>query len=168
MNVIFSRRSIRRYKSVQLTSEQVELLLKAAMCAPSARNERPWEFIVVDDRSILDKISETHPYAKMLRTAPCAIIICALPGKSPGFSDAYFPQDCAAATQNILLQAASMGLGSVWCGVYPREDRIKGINEIFHLPSDVIPFNVIAIGHPDEVPKPMEKYDPKIIHHNKW
>jgi nitroreductase len=168
MNEIFNRRSIRRYKDTPLSADQVDLLMKAAMCAPSARNIRPWEFIFIDDRSILERIAEVHPFAKMLHTAPCAIIVCALPDKSPGVSDVYFPQDCAAATENILLQACSMGLGSVWCGVYPRQERLSGISAVLQLPSDVIPFNVIAIGYADEIPRPMEKFDSKIIHHNKW
>ena len=169
MKEIFERRSIRRYTGAPVSEEQIDLLLRAAMCAPSARNARPWEFMIITDRDLLDKIADVHPYAKMLKTAPCAIIVCALPERSASdASGGYFQQDCAAATQNILLQAVSMGLGSVWCGVYPRPERIKSIRELLCLPEHVIPFNVIAVGYPDEEPRPMEKYDKSIIHKNKW
>jgi nitroreductase len=168
MNEIFERRSIRSYAPEPLKPEEIDLLLRAAMCAPTARNARPWEFLVVTDRAQLDRLSEALPYAKMLRTAPCAVIVCALPGKRPGTSDVYFPQDCAAATQNILLQAVSMGLGGVWCGVYPRAERIDGIRAIASLPEHVVPFNVIALGHPAERPAPADRYDPGIVHFDRW
>jgi len=121
------------------------------MLAPSAHNSRPWEFIAVTKREILDEIAEIHPYGKMCKTATAAIIIVAIPqsGKVEGF----FPQDCAAATQNILLEAVSMELGACWCAIYPKDELIAHFRRIFDIKEPKIPFCVIALGTPDESPK---------------
>ncbi|MDR2578590.1 MAG: nitroreductase family protein [Chitinispirillales bacterium] len=150
-NYIKSRRSIRHYDPAKPVGRaELDQLLEAAMYAPSACNSRPWEFIAVTKREILDDIARTHPFAGMCATAAAAIIVVAIPQE--GRPEGYFPQDCGAATQNILLQAASMGLGTCWCGVYPRDERIAHIRELFNIPQPKIPFNVIAIGFPDEAP----------------
>ena len=147
---ISSRRSVRQYKEgAEVSKEQVHSLLEAAMHAPSACNTRPWEFIVIRNRELLNKIADNHPHAKMLSTASLAILVCALPEVQSGISDGFFPQDCGAATQNILLQAAEMELGSCWCGVYPKEPLIAKIKEILNLPENSTPFNIIAIGVAD-------------------
>jgi len=149
--LIENRRSIRKYKTgVKITREQINRLLGAAMMAPSACNSRPWEFIAVTKRETLNEIVRVHPYTKMCETASVAIIVVAVP--QTGNPEGYFPQDCAAATENILLEAVSMGLGACWCGVYPRDVRIESIRKIFNIPEPKIPFNVIAIGTPDEAP----------------
>lgn len=150
---IRSRRSIRKYKAgTEVTGEQIELMLEAAMMAPSACNSRPWEFIVVQSRDKLDKIREVHPFAKMLSSASLAIVVCALPEAQKGVSEGFFPQDCAAAAQNILLQATELGLGSCWCGVYPKKENMKNVQEALGITS--LPFNVIAIGAADVSPEP--------------
>ena len=149
---IEKRSSIRKFQADKpVTRGQLDRLLNAAMLAPSACNSRPWEFIAVTKREILDEIVRLHPYAGMCATATAAIIVVAIPqtGEKP---QGYFPQDCAAATQNILLEAVSMGLGTCWCGVYPREERIASIRKLFNIVEPKIPFNVIAIGIPDQVP----------------
>jgi nitroreductase len=160
--VVRTRRSIRKYKSgAKVSDEQIKQLLEAAMLAPSACNTRPWEFIVVRDRDKLDQIRKTHPYTGMLETASLAIVICALPESQAevnnGLAVGYYPQDCGAATQNILIQAIELGLGTCWCGVYPKEDRIAEMREI--LGTTKIPFNVIAVGVPDEDPASRGCYD---------
>jgi nitroreductase len=125
--LIESRHSIRKFDSGRpVTKEQLDRLLAAAMLAPSACNSRPWEFIAVTKREILDEIARVHPYAMMCQTATAAIIVVALPQSKEG-PEGYFPQDCGAATENILLEAVSMGLGACWCGVYPRDQRITSI-----------------------------------------
>jgi nitroreductase len=150
-NPIENRRSIRKYRTDKpVTKEQLNKLLEAAMLAPSACNTRPWEFIAVTKRETLDKIAEIHPYAQMCLTAPAAIIVIAIPQVE--MPEGYFPQDCGAATQNILLEAASMGLGTCWCGVYPKEERIISVRGLFNIQEPKIPFNVIAVGTPDESP----------------
>ena len=149
---INARRSIRKYKTdIPVTKEQLDRLLYAAMHAPSACNTRPWEFIAITKREVLDKIAQTHPYADMCKTATAAIIVVAVPQQ--GMAEGYFPQDCGAATENILLEAAGMGLGTCWCGVYPKEARMAEMAELFGIREPKIPFCVIAIGVPDESPK---------------
>jgi len=149
--MIESRRSIRKYlPGKPVTKEQLDRMMGAAMLAPSACNSRPWEFFAVTRREILDEIARIHPYAKMCETATAAIIVVATP--QTGVPEGYFPQDCGAATQNILLEAESMGLGTCWCGVYPREERMASISKLLNLKDPKIPFNVIAVGYPDESP----------------
>ena len=158
LEAIRARRSIRAYNpSLEVTQEQTDQLLEAAMLAPSACNTRPWEFVVVRGRENLNKIADIHPYAQMLRTATLAIIVCALPEIQKDIATGYFPQDCGAATENILIAAAGLDLGTCWCGVYPKEERIREIREI--LGTDKLPFNVIAVGVPDEDPAPRGGYD---------
>ena len=149
---IEKRRSVRKFQAGKPVSrEQLNRLLEAAMLAPSACNTRPWEFIAVTKREVLREIAKVHPYAGMCESAAAAIIVVALP--QTGMGEGYFPQDCAAATENILLEAVSMGLGACWCGVYPKDERMVSIRALFGIPPPKIPFNVIAIGTPDESPK---------------
>ena len=150
--LIEKRRSIRKFqKAKPVTREQLRQLLEAAMLAPSANNLRPWEFIAVTKRETLDEIASIHRNANMCKTATAAIVVVALPqADNP---EGYFPQDCAAATENILLEATSMGLGTCWCGVYPRGDRVAAFRSLFKIREPKIPFNVIAIGTPDEAPE---------------
>ena len=153
IEAIENRRSIRKFNPDKpVTKEQLNRLLEAAMLAPSACNSRPWEFIVVTKREVLDEIARIHPYAGMCATATAAIIVVAIP-QTKNVPEGYFPQDCGAATQNILLEAASLGLGTCWCGVYPRDELIPSIRKIFNISEPKIPFNVIAIGTPAEAPQ---------------
>jgi len=148
-----NRRSIRKFKADKpVTKEQINCLLKAAMLAPSACNTRPWEFIVITKREALDEIVRIHPYAGMCKTAAAAVIVVAIPQEKE-LPQGYFPQDCGAATENILLEAVSMGLGACWCGIYPKEERIVPFRESFKIHEPKVPFCVIAIGVPDEAPE---------------
>ncbi len=164
--IITTRRSIRKYSKQAVDKEQIDKLLEAAMYAPSARNEQPWHFIAVTDRMMLDKIMQSHPYAAMLKDAPLAIVVLADENieKTPG----YWVQDCSAATQNILLSAHAMGLGSVWLGVYPREERVLSIKQLFQLPEHIQPLSIIAIGYPDEQKAKPERFNIERVHYNNW
>ncbi|MBL3593057.1 MAG: nitroreductase family protein [Synergistaceae bacterium] len=163
---VFARRSIRRYKPDAVPAEKVTTLLEAAMAAPSAHNQQPWEFVVIDDRAILDAIPDVHPYSKMLHEAPLAILVCArLEGLS---SPDFFPQDCAAATENILVEAAAQGLGTVWMGIYPKEPLMTAMRKMLHVPDEIVPFSLIAVGYGAEEKAPSKRYDPARIHHNSW
>jgi len=155
VEAIQARRSIRAYKPGEISREQVEALLEAAMLAPSANNSRPWEFVVVESRDKLDKIAEIHPYAKMLRQASRAIILC-IEQKSM-----FSPQDCGAATENILLRAADLGLGTCWCGVYPNKELEQALQKALGIRET--PFNVIALGVPGESPAPRGFFDRKKV-----
>ena len=163
IKAIETRRSIRKYDPDKpVTKEQLRQLLEAAMLAPSARNTRPWEFIAVTSRKILDEIVKIHPYAQMCKTATAAIVVVGVP-QEDGL-EGYFAQDCGAATQNILLEAADMGLGTCWCGVFPREERVAPFTELFEIPEPKIPFCVIAVGVPDESPEKRGFYDEAKAH----
>ena len=166
MDNILTRRSIRKFRSNHVTDEDIEKILRAAMSAPSAANKQPWEFIVIKDRKILDKIPEFHPYAKMAREASIAIVVCGDTRRSD--DRGFWVQDCAAASQNILLAANSLGLGSVWCGVYPKEDLTDKFKELFNLPKEVYPVSFIPIGYPNEEKPPSERFDEDKIHNDKW
>ncbi|NMB90679.1 MAG: nitroreductase family protein, partial [Chloroflexi bacterium] len=145
LDTILKRRSTRQYASREVEAEKITRLLQAAMAAPSARNSRPWEFVVVTDRKVLARL-DTGQY-----NAPCAIVVCGnlnLAGHpAAGF---YWVQDCSAATQNILIAATGMGLGSVWTGVYPLPENIAAVIEAVHLPEGVIPLSVVLLGYPLE------------------
>ncbi|HOA32511.1 MAG TPA: nitroreductase family protein [Clostridia bacterium] len=163
---MFKRRSIRRYRDMPVTEEQLEEILRAAMAAPSAGNQQPWHFIVINDRSILKEIPKFHPYANMLNEAPCAIVVCGDTSRERHKS--YWVQDCSAATQNMLLMAAEMGLGFVWLGVYLREERVSELRKLLDIPDNIIPLNIVAIGHPAEEKGPSDRFDETRIHKNKW
>lgn len=166
LEAIFTRRSIRKYKSEPVTKEEVETLLRAAMAAPSSRNKQPWRFIVIDDRNILDSIPRFHEYAKMLHEAQVAILVCGDRSVQP--LDGYLALDCAAATQNILLAAHAMGLGAVWVASYPREERMKGFAEVCGLPEHIVPIALVSIGRPAETKPPSSRFDPAKVHHNRF
>jgi nitroreductase len=156
--LIEKRRSIRKYKpGAPVTKEQLDQLLGAAMLAPSAHNSRPWEFIVVTKREMLDEIARVHPHAKMMETASAAIVVVAIPqtDKIAGF----FPQDCGAATQNILLEAVNLGLGTCSCGILPVDDLVATFRRLFAIGEPKIPFCVIAVGTPDHAPNQKGFFD---------
>lgn len=166
MDSILKRRSIRKYKDLKVSDEIVEDLLKAAMAAPSAGNEQPWEFVVLRDKEIMKNITEVHPYSKMLLNSDVAIVVCGDEKKE--VFKGYWVQDCSAATENILLASQDMGLGAVWLGVYPIVDRVKKIQEILGLPTSVVPLSIVPIGYPDEEKTPEDRFDRTRIHYNGW
>jgi nitroreductase len=166
LDLILSRRSIRAYTDEPVTETQVEQMLRAAMSAPSANNEQPWQFVVIDDRALLDTIpEEVHPYSQMLKEAPVAILVCGEPRRQ--HHAGFWEQDCAAATENLLLAAHALGLGAVWLGVHPREKRVVAMRQLLRLPEYLVPFALISIGHPAEDVPPAERYDPARVHRNR-
>ena len=166
LNTILSRRSIRKYKPDPVPEQDVLDILRAAMSAPSTKNQQPWHFVVITDREVLNNITEFHPYAQMLKTAPCAILVVGDTNieTHPG----YWVVDCSAAMENILLAAHSKGLGSVWIGIYPREERISAFEKLINLPVGFKPLALAAIGYPLEIKPPSNRFDEKRIHKNKW
>ncbi|KZL91966.1 nitroreductase family protein [Clostridium magnum] len=166
MNAILNRKSIRKYKDIKVSDEIVEELLRAAMAAPSAGNQQPWDFVVLRDKEIMKKITEFHPYSKMLLNTDTAIVICGDEAKE--IFKGYWVQDCSAACENILITAEDKGLGAVWLGVYPMEDRIAPLKEILNLPESVIPLSIIPIGYPDEERKPQDRFNKERIHYDRW
>jgi nitroreductase len=166
LKAIFTRRSIRKYSGGPVTDEQLEVLLRAAMHAPSARNKQPWHFVVITDKDILYKLGGTHPYGKMLMDAGAAIVTCG--DKTIEEMDSYLLQNCSAATQNMLLAAHDLGLGAVWLGLHPREDRLAAVKEMLNLPENILPVSMISIGAPDESKERDDRYLVERVHINQW
>ncbi len=166
MEAIMTRRSIRKFTGETIDKERVTRILKAAMAAPSSKNEQPWVFVVIDDRKLLNEIPKFHPYAEMCRTAPLAILVCA--DRRRFLSEEMWVQDCAAATQNMLLAAHGSGLGGVWLGIYPYPQRLEGMRRLLSLPDEIIPFSLVVTGHAAESRPPANRYDPSRIHWNRW
>ncbi len=163
---IHTRRSIRAFTPEPVSKEDLEQVLRAAMAAPSAGNAQPWHFVVIDDRSLLDAIPLFHPYAAMCKTAPMAIVVAAEAAleKYPG----YWPLDCSAAVQNLLLAARGLGLGTVWCGLYPRPERMEGMAGLLRFPEGVTAHALVVIGHPAQDFKRVDRFKPDRIHKNGW
>ena len=167
MKEIMTRRSVRQYTDHQITPQEEEALLRAAMQAPSAGNEQPWEFLVVRERENMLKLTTGNPYSKMLEHAPMAIVVCG-DTSLQRFPYDFWVQDCSAAVQNILIEAVHLGLGGVWLGTYPIEERVNGIKEAFSLPENIIPLAVLAIGQPLKQPEPADRFIPERIHRENW
>ncbi|NCC18558.1 MAG: nitroreductase family protein [Bacteroidia bacterium] len=169
MENILNRKSVRKYTKEEVKKEQLEMLVRAGMAAPSARNSQPWLFFVIDDRAILDNLAKQLPNAKMLLNAKAAIVVCGNLQKAlEGDGREFWVQDCSAATQNILLAAESMGLGAVWTGAYPRKETVNIIKVELGLPEHIVPLNVIPIGWQTGEEKPKQKYTEENIRWNKW
>jgi nitroreductase len=163
---ITTRRSIRAYTAQPVSEELIRELLAAAMSAPSASNRQPWHFLVITERHQLDAMTAILPYGQMLRQAPLAIVVCGDRERQP--MDGYWVQDCSAATENILLAAHAKGLGAVWLGVYPRQERIEPLRRLLGLPDQVPPLAVLSIGYPAEQKEPAGRYDESRIHRDRW
>lgn len=159
---ILQRKSVRAYTDRAVSHEQLDTLIRAAMAAPTGRDMRPWHFIVLEGRHQLSPLAEQLPYAKMLAEAQAAVVVCgdmSVTDKE-GNPSRNWTFDCSAATENLLLQAEAMGLGAVWTGVYPYDERLEAVKQALHLPDHLIPLNVIPIGYPKGNPQPKDKYDP--------
>jgi nitroreductase len=160
LTVIHNRKSVRQYSDEPVTKEQIELLLKAGMAAPTAGNRQPWHLIAIMDKEVLVDLTEYLPYGQMLNEAAAAIIVCGDLSKVNKDGPEYWVQDCSAVTQNILLAVEAIGLGAVWIGVYPSEQRTEDIIMAMDLPEDIIPLSVISIGYPFGKDDPKDKWDP--------
>ena len=170
IRAILTRTSERQYLEKRVEEEKIRTILQAAMAAPSAVNKQPWDFIVVTDRKKLDALGDGLPYAKMLKNAPMAIIVCGNLDKTlDGFEQDFWIQDCANASQNILLSAHALGLGAVWTAAYPAEDRVHTVRTILDIPETAIPLNVIPIGYPEQInEEDKSRYNENMIHHDRW
>jgi nitroreductase len=163
---VLSRRSVRAYTGAPVTEAQLERLLRAAMAAPSAGNQQPWQFVVVRERETLTAVTTFHPYAGMLPEAPLAIVVCGDTRleKWPQF----WEQDCSAATQNLLVEAEILGLGAVWLGVHPLPERVEGMRALLGLPDEVVPLAIVAVGHPARRKAPADRFDAARVHDERW
>ena len=169
LSTIMTRTSVRAYTDQEIEDEKLETILRAAMAAPSAGNKQPWRFVVVKDKAILSAISENLHTMTMAVDAPLAIVVCGdMKATFGGDGLDYWVEDTSAATENLLLAAHSLGLGAVWCGIYPMMERVKFLKDLLKLPEDIVPLNVVPIGYPDEQPEIKDKWKPENIHYNTW
>ena len=166
VDIIKKRRSIRSFQDKNVSDEDLYTLLEAAMLAPSAGNEQPWHFIIIDDQEIINKIPNIHPYSKMITQVNKAILVCADLNQTK--YEGFWIQDCAAATQNILLKAVDLDLATVWLGIYPDEERVAKFKNLFKLPADIIPFSLIPVGYPANEKRTPDRFNKNRIHRNKW
>lgn len=168
LECIFKRRSVRRYTNEDVPDDLIKDILSAGMSAPSAVAKDPWEFIVVKDKRSLEKITEGLPNGQMLPSAAVGIVVCGDISRAHTNALSYLIQDCAAAIENILLAASILGLGSVWLGVHPREDRVAYIANFFKLPENILPIAVLSIGWPADPVEARTRYNARRVHREKW
>ncbi len=166
LTVIHSRKSVRTYLDKPVTKEQIEILLRAGMAAPTAMDKRPWAFVAVTERAMLDTLSFSSRGTRQLKDAAAAIVVCGDTRK--GLKSDVWVQDCSAASENILLAAEAIGLGAVWCGIYLNPEPTAYVKRVLGLPAEVMPLNIISIGWPTGAEKPKDKWDPANIHWNRW
>ena len=165
-NMIFKRRSIRKFLDKPVENEKLIRILKAGMQAPSAHNNQRWEFIVLTEQDKKDAVSKSSPYAGMVKHAPISIVVL---GK---YNDdnltQWFEQDLSACTQNILLQIVNEGLGGCWMGFYPDRVRVDILKQLFNLPDDIMPFCVISLGYSEDKNKYIDRSDMSKVHYNMY
>jgi nitroreductase len=166
LSYILDRRSIRRFTDQKVDNLIIKEILTAAMYAPSAVNRQPWHFVVIDSPDMLLKIMEIHPHARMLQTASHAIVVCG--DEELQHDDGYWVVDCGAATQNLLLAAHSLGLGTCWVGLQPREERKAAFSRLLSLPWHVKPYAMVALGYPEEHKSRPERFHPEKVKYNGW
>ena len=163
---IMTRTSIRQYTNEPVTKADIETMLRAGMAAPTAVNKQPWHFVAVTDKN---KLAELAGRRNMIKQAGVAIVVCGNMDKAlQGPAQAFWVQDCSAATENILLAANALGLGAVWTGCYPMDDRVAEVSKVLKLPETIVPLCVIAIGHPAEQPTPKDKWKPENVSYNEF
>lgn len=165
MDILLERKSVRKYTDTDVKKEDLDYILRAAMSAPTARNTRCYSFIVIKDKATHKKIASLHRAAQMILQAPLAILVT---GDQNAAFEKYLPQDCAAATQNMLLAATVKGYGSVWCGVYSNEERSKAMEKLFNLPENIKAFSLVVIGESADNNPPKNGWQPEKIKYEVW
>lgn len=166
---IMTRTSVRAYSGKEVSGEQLDTLLRAAMAAPTAGNKQPWRFVVINEKNILKAIGENFQTMTMAKDASAAVIMCGdTTATFKGQAQAYWVQDVSAASENLLLAAHAIGLGAVWCGIYPQMDRVEQFSKMLNLPSEILPMACICIGYPAGETTPKDKWEPENIHYNTW
>ena len=161
---LLRRRSIRKFTAEPVAQDMIEEMLRAAMSSPSACNRQPWEYYVVTAAQALEGLRACTHFAKY--DAPLAIVVCGNLNRAlPGNMAPYWVQDCSAATQSLLLRAADLGLGAVWCGVHPQPRAEELVRSALALEESLVPLNIIWIGHPAEAAEPRDQYDQERVHY---
>ncbi len=171
IDCIMTRASVRSYTDEQVSDSLINKILRAGMAAPTAANQQPWHFVVVNEQSLKDSITEAFEYTKMVEHCSFAVVVCGdmdnlFEGDIP--DGGFWVEDCSAAAENMLLAAHALGIGGVWCGIYPLKDREERLREILHLPVNLTPLNVMAFGYPAHKVAPKDKWTPAKIHYNAY
>ena len=166
MSLIFKRQSVRRFKDEKVPDEVIENLLKAAMQAPSSCNAQPWEFIVISKDEDKKAISEMHRFATP--AAGASHLIVTVGNLNEAKVIGMIEQDLGACNENILLQATHEGLGAVWLGFHPIEDRTLKLKQYLEIPDHCIPFSVICVGYPKEEGRVHLRYDRSKVHFDRY
>lgn len=166
---IMTRASVRAYTDREVSNETVDTLLRAAMAAPTAGNKQPWRFVVIRDRAVLDTIASEFKPMGMMKEARLAVVVCGdTTATFSGEGVGYWVQDASAASENLLLAAHALGLGAVWCGVYPMSERVERFSALLRLPREIIPLNCIAVGYPSGETAPKDKWNPDYVRYDAW
>lgn len=165
---LLTRRSVRKYQiDKKIPQADIEDILKIAMYAPSGCNRQPWEFIVVDDKKIIDKMIAAHSHASFLKEASAGIVVCG--DTTRELDEGFWVVDCSAATQNLLLALHGRGMGGCWCAIYPYEERMKEFQQILNLPENIKPLALVVAGYPAHTPpQPKDRFDAEKIHYNSY
>lgn len=162
MDVFFDRVSVRRFQDRHVESEKIKRILRAAMAAPSAGNQQPWEFYVVTDPDKLDGLSKVSPYSGCTKNAPLAIVSAY---RTALWAPEYAQIDMSIAMENLWLACAEQGLGGVWLGIAPIEERMKAVEEIVGIPEGQRAFAVFPLGYPAEKQDQQDRWDPERVHY---
>lgn len=167
LDALLTRRSIRRYTDAPVTDTEVEALLRAAMSAPSAFGQRSTRYVVVRDAETRRTLSQASKYAGPIANAQVAIVVCGdtTAERHPG---TYFVHDGVAALENLLIAATALGLGAVWVGVHPWPDRMEAVRAALGLPEGIEPIASVAIGRPEKVPAPTDRFESAFVHAERW
>lgn len=166
LDALLTRRTVRLYQSAPVPEPFRRNLLEVLSRSPSAADARPWHFVVVDRRDLLDRLERDMPHCEMLRSAPLAILIAGEPDKE--IFKGFWPQDCAAAAQNLLLAAHALGLGACWIGLHPEAGRVAAVRAALGLPEAIVPLALVSLGYPAEFPEPQDRWNPAKVHLNGW
>ncbi len=165
-SAMLTRRSIRKYLDKEIPNGEINNLLKSAMYAPSAMNSQAWQFVVINQRQKLDDIIKVISHAEMLKSAQAAVLVCGDLNLEKNID--YIEQNCSAATQNLMLCAHGLGIGSCWIGVYPVKETISGLQDLFKLPEYVVPISLVSLGYPAENPIAEDRFKTEKVHFNQW
>ncbi len=169
VDCIMTRASVRSYSDQPVDTLTIGKILRAGMAAPTAANQQPWQFVVITDQSLKDSITSAFEYTKMVEHCSFAVVVCGdmdnlFQGDIP--DGGFWVEDCSAASENMLLAAHALGVGGVWCGIYPLKDREERLRDILKLPAHLTPLNVMAFGYPAAPVAPKDKWAPAKIHYN--
>ena len=158
---LYERQSIRHFTTQKVEEEKIEKLLRAAMNAPTARNRQDWRFLVIRNKEALNTMQELQRYTGMMKEAACAILVMSDTKETDSVEYSYV--DCAAAIENILIEGVHLGLGTCWCAVGPKQERIDNFRQYYHLEDTLLPVGVIAVGYPAETKEKVDRYDPQKV-----